>query len=245
MISKVHFPKFRVGEVLQFLYGTLTLCQDHDPEKLKILALINALSESTTKLDEVYKVAQGSALTVEVINLDQQRDKCITGIKKCADSYTYHFDPTVCQAATLILQSIESHGSEIPKQNLQAETATLNDMLGNWTSKPELAAAITKLALGSWADELKRLNDSLQNTYLSRVKEASEKPDEKTIEQRKIAIEAYRELTSAIDAHATLATDAAYNTLTKELNALVYKYNLLVDNRGGDDDNKEDPPKTA
>jgi hypothetical protein len=235
MITKTHFQKFRVNEVLQFLYDTLALCDKHDPAKLLIISQINTLRAATNDLNKVYKIDAGSMLSDVLSNYDDLRDMCLTGIKLNAESFTYHFDPDIKTAAQYIYNSIRSHGPQVTRQNYPSETSSINDILSGWVSNAQQAAALTTLNLNAWATELKRLNNLFNTTYVSRIKETSELPQQSTLEMRKMAIESFRKLTTAIEAHITLATDAVYTVMENELNALIQKYNNIVDARDKDD----------
>lgn len=240
MITLAHFFNFHLAEVLRFLYRVLEICKDHDPEALLIQEQITNLETANNKFDAVYKLSRGSVLSNLLADYDRLRDKCIGGIKMCVESYTYHFDPVITDAAWRILNSIELHGKNIPHQNYQNETTTLFEIFGSWTNNTTLKNDLTTLHLTAWAAEMDRLNKLFSSTENLRVKETANLPATTASEESKVAIEVYRKLTSAIEARNTISTDGAYLPVINELNVLVHEYNTLVDRRANDD--KGTPP---
>lgn len=227
------FKKFRLGEVLQYLDHVLTICESHNAEALKIDSLVKALCEANTNLHNVCNRKRGSSLTAQIKNLDKLRGKCLIGIKKNVESYTYHFNPEVSTPAAMLLNSIELLGKDIPKRNLHAETYIINKLLGSWSKNAKYAEAVNTLRLTEWAAELKQLNDRFSNIDIQRVKESNRQPVGITRIKRKAAIAAFRKTLATINAHLILSTDNKYVALVNELDKLTQSFNNVVRTRKG------------
>jgi hypothetical protein len=238
MIRKPLFQKFRIGELVQFLYDVLGICDKNKPEVLLITAQVTSTRTSAKELDNNFKLDQGSSLSSVLVTEDQRRDRALIGIHSCIEGYTYHFDTTIREAAILLLASIEKYGSNIQQQNYQAETSSVNSILESWTTDSKLAAALVTLKMVDWAAELKTANTLFNGTYLLRVEEKGEAPSADTFELRKAAIARYRELVNEISAQTTIVKNTTYDKVTNELNVLIHSYNMLVANRGSDDKTK-------
>ncbi len=115
--------------------------------------------------------------------------------------------------------------------NTQAETATLNSILGDWEIKTELKAAITKLNLTAWVAELKTANNLFQQKFLARTQEYGSASPETLRAKRDETIAAYYELRKFVDAYQVIQPGAAIEKLINELNALIGQYNALLKTR--------------
>ena len=244
MISKPYFHDYHVAELIQFLNSIVNICENHDPEALHILPQVNAVANANKELKIANAVARKSSFTSSIENIDLLRDKCIIGIKLCAEAFIYHFKPEKSTAAKYIFESIDRHGKSIAKQNYPAETAILNKIFSNWTTDPKLIAALETLGINDWAIELKRLNDLFFNKNRLRNNEIASLPDKDCLEKGKIAIAAYRKLISVIEAHITLSVDNSYDKMVNKFNVIIKKYNIIVSRRKKKDD-EDKPPKSS
>ncbi len=231
MINKAHFPKFRVSELLQYFNDALSICDKNNPVQLQITDKVEIARASVVALEGTFKLDQASALSAELLALDQRRDACLTGIRMFADACTYHFDAAKLTAATSIVTSIDKYGKNLVRMNYQAETSTIKSITDSWINDSKLASALELLQLNDWVAELKLSNELFNKAYLARVEEKSVAPQTNSgIELRKLAVDAFRELTNNIYARATL-TPVIYDALISQLNVLTDKYNQLVDSR--------------
>ena len=243
MITKPNFQGLHNDELVQFLNDSLTVCKQQNVDKLNLTGQVTNLDTQTTAINAVFKIAKGSSITEKVVALDKRRDGNIIGIHTYTEGLTYHFDPSMQEAAKTILYSIDKYGKNLYLLNYQAETSTINKLINDWTNDTKLVEALAKLNLTDWAKELKTSNDLFNETFLRRVDEKSTEEGIKFAELRKASIESFRNLVKHIEARATLATDVSYDAIIKPLNALIEKYNRLVANRSTTDE-KPAPAKS-
>src|ERR1019366_8332797 len=138
----------------------------------------DALATLQSNLEVMFKTAKGSDITDELIALDLRRDNAINGITALVAGYGYSPDAAVKQNSKLLADHLALFGTGIAKDNYQSETATLRNILADWTGKPELKAAITALNLTSLQTELEAANTAFAAKYLDRAKEVgSASPD--------------------------------------------------------------------
>jgi hypothetical protein len=231
MITLPVLSRFRVSELLQFVYDVLSICAKHGTEKLQITPKVEALKADTSVLDTAFKASNGSSISEKIIAFDQQRDDCLTGIRSVANGFTYHFDNEISQAAQIILNSIDKYGKNIARLNYQSETSTINSLVNDWENDSKLKATLARLTLTEWVAKLKVLNNEFNNLYLSRVSEKAGEPQEVASECRLTVIESYKRLVKNIEARAEIDETKQFLPLITELNALVDKYNVLVNTR--------------
>lgn len=226
-----YLNRYRNAEYLQYMKDVLELLQDQD-------VIIQAVTEQQTTLqalviniDDVFNQVQGSAITQEIIALDERRDRAIVGLRTVLEGYQSYFETTIAQAATALFNNIAAHGSSIYKLSYQEETAVLHSIITDWETETELSTAVTTLNLTEWLNELKTANTLFTTKYLERVEETAANPTTTIITLREATTEAYRDLIAHLDAHQTLASDAAYSVLLNQISVLAGQYNQVVDNR--------------
>ena len=112
--------------------------------------------------------------------------------------------------------------------NTQAETSTIDGIVNDWESKPELSAALTKLHLNDWVAELKTANQLFEKKYLQRTREYGAANPDTLKSKREEMLAAYYELRKFIEAYAAVNPSSNYEKLISELNALIEQYNELI-----------------
>lgn len=236
-----YLNRYRNGEYLQYMTDISELLNKQDLEALQLTATKAVLDPLINKIDAAFKQSQGSGLTQEVIALDERRDRAIVGLRGVTDSYKYHFDTAIADAAGILNNIIVSHGDNIQRLSYQEETAVINSIVKDMETEEEATAAIAALNLDTWLTELKESNSTFSAKYLDRVGEAALNPSADIPELRVQATEAYRTLVTHIQAHATLSGTAAYTTILNQIDILAGQYNQVVDNRSNNG-TKDDIP---
>ncbi|WP_128755185.1 DUF6261 family protein [Aquimarina sediminis] len=235
-----YLNRYRNGEYLQYMTDFLDLLSKQDLQVLQLTTQQETLEPIVAKIDAAFKQSYGSGLTQEVIALDERRDRAIVGLRSVADSYKYHFDKSISEAATALYTNIASHGDNIQRLSYQEETAVINSIAKDWDTEPELKAAVMKLGLENWHEELKESNANFSVKYLDRVDEAALNPLADIPELRNQATEAYRILVNHIRAHATLSGKETYNIILNQIDVLAGQYNQVVTNRSNNSSNDND-----
>lgn len=228
---KPQFPKFRISELIQFNHDAVTICKSNGVPELPMAELMYNLQQATAALDNTFKLEQGSAISAEIIQADARRDTAITGIRLIANSFTYHFDPSLQLAGEAIVKSIDKYGDTIQRLNYQAETSTITSITDSWINDVRLNKAINDLKLADWANELKLANDKFNQLFMARVEEKGNTQKAQTLELRHAAIENYRVLATNIEAYRTITSNGSYTPIINQLNELTNKYNALVNTR--------------
>jgi Family of unknown function (DUF6261) len=233
MIISIDLRGLRNSEFVQFGSDVLSIVKINDPQALGVLAQYDALAAANKTVENLFNKEQASATTDVLVALDNQRDRLINGISALVLGYTYSTDETQKRNALLLQTNIDSYGSGIAKENYQSETAIITNLIDDWTAKPELAAAIAALNLGSWQTELAAANAAFNAKYLVRTQEKGSASPESLKEKRTVATNAYYELRNFIDSYFTINKGAEpFRKTTNELNALIDQYNRLIAGRG-------------
>ncbi len=151
-MNAIELIRFRNAEYLQYMTDFAGIINLNDPASLQIDAKLAAFVATTAELEELFKKASANDHTKVISALDQRRDDAINGITAFLQGYSYHYEEDKKQNAQKLLTYMAIYGSGIARQNYQAETATLNNMIRDFADKPELAAAVAAFGLQSWIE---------------------------------------------------------------------------------------------
>lgn len=238
-MNAIELKLLRNAEYLQYIKDFTGIINLNHPESLGIESKLSVFTAKTGELEALYKKALASEKTRELLVLDEKRDNAINGIFYFLLSHSYHYESSQQQNAQILLDNMALYGSGIARMNYQAETATLNNLLRDWESKPELANAVNAFGLSSWVDELRNTNTEFSSKYLSRTQEYGDATPETIKTKREETNTAYYALRDRIDAlHLLVETPPSpYTTVINQLNALTDQYNVLLVNRKETPDN--------
>ncbi len=242
MIQSIDLIRLRNAEYIQFQKDSLHIVQDNDPVLLGVQPQYNAQQILVGMLEDIFVTEQGSAITADVSILDARRDQAITGFITVVSAYTYHFNPATAKHAETINRQITKYGTGIARQNYQAETAIIDNLLADLTTKPDVAAAVTALNLGAWQTELQQANTAFNDAYLQRTQQIGALGKDKLLAKRQEANEGYYRLRNFLNSYYTINEGAApYSKTINELNALIEQYNTMMAGRGTGDKVEEVP----
>lgn len=232
-MNAIDLRVLRNAEYLQYTKDFAAIINLNNPATLDIDARFTAFTTKTAELESLYKKALASEKTKDIMALDQRRDDAINGIYYFLQSYTYHYDAQQRQNAQSLLSNMSLYGSGIARMNYQAETATINNVLRDWESKPELLAGISSFYLTAWVNELKTANDAFNEQYLLRTQEYGDANPETIRTKREEVNVTFYALRDRIDALHLIAdvSPSPYSAVINQLNALTDQYNKLLVNR--------------
>jgi len=231
MIESIELTKLRNGEFLQFATNFSALVESNNPTVLNVMKQHNDFKVAIGVIEPLFKVEHVNAITQQLVLLDERRDKAITGLTTVIDGFCSHFSVQVAQAAKRLAVDLQLFGTGVAKQNYQAETASINGIISDWETKPELAAALAILGIEEWKDELKAANHVFDQKYLERVKEYGAANPDTLKAKREETMNVYYELRKYLDANSVLHNSPDYEKTIKELNALIGQYNTLLSAR--------------
>ena len=247
MIIAIHLNHLRNAEYLQFIKQVLAIIGLNKPDVLKIEAQYNNLQGYLAALEALFVTEKGSAITETVVLQDNRRDKAINGITAIVNGFTYHYTPDTENHARRLAGQIGEYGAGIARENYQAQTSIIDNLLNDLNSKPEMAAAITALQLTDWCKELETANTAFNNAYLQRTQQLGAVSPETIFAKRQQANSNYYSLRDFIDSYFIINQGAEpYNKVSNELNALIVQYNTMMAGRlAGEKEGGEEVPVTT
>lgn len=236
-INAIDISKLRNSEYIQFNKDLLNIIHLNDENLLKCKPQYDAVAAITATIEGVFKTDQGSNITPVIEALDVRRDTALMGIFSNINSYVSHFAPAKINAANVLADGLKIYGTatQINYSSLPAETTTINSIIGDVTTKPDLVAAVAELGLAPWFAELKTANDLLAQKYIERTQELAGANPNTIKDKRNEGNELYYALRDMIVAQATVASNVApFPKAINELNALIDQYNVMLNNRAAD-----------
>jgi hypothetical protein len=245
MIKDIPYSILINGEFIGLFTNINNTCNDSDPVLLKIDAPLLEVKTAVTAINTLYVRQQKSTETPTVSSRDVLRDRYINGIKKVVNGYTYHYDENVVKAALIIEACIDKYGSNIAKQSLVTETASLNKLAVDFETDDKVKAALALLNLTNWGGVLKQTNVDFNDTYLARNVEYAERPEGDMLELRKVVEAKFDVLKRHIEGHNLFTPSAAYDSLINKINSLIDQYVATAKRRrsgGGNDTPPNDNP---
>ena len=156
----------RNGEAVQFNTDIIDIVTANNPATLQVTLPFNEFVTTQNELSILYATHQGSDITPILQALDRRRDDAIIGIRGMADAYRYHYDPAKRAAGVSIIDNLGLYSGSIAQQSLIAETASIKNILQDWSTLPELMAAVAELQLDDWKTELQTANDLFQTSIM-------------------------------------------------------------------------------
>ncbi len=228
MIQSIELYKLRNAEYLQFTTDILKITALNNPASLQVQAKYDALNVFKNDLETLFKKSTANPITAEIENLDKRRDNAVSGILAVVNGFSYHFDLAIANQAKTVLEYLKIYSGNIANENYNAETATINNMVSDFETKPELIAALTALNLVAWKNELKAANADFSTQYIARTIDLATASPDNLKTKRLEANAAFYELRNHIDAFATISPSVAYTKTINEINVLITQYNALL-----------------
>ena len=232
----IDLSRLRNPEYLQYMQDYLQLLSSNDPALLRITPEFGLLTTKTNQIEAILKQDTGSAITPIIEALDLERDSYLVGIFTAINGLCNHFDPAKKAAAISLKDRLNVYGTatEIAKQSLQGETATIKNLVIDLQTIPTYSTALTTLALADWVAQLKVVNDAFNVKYLQRTEEIGGLNPDKIKELRLEANALYYQLRNVLMAQALVAAyTAPFPKAINDVNALTEQYNNTLAQRVG------------
>jgi hypothetical protein len=232
MINAIKLPALPKAEFIQLMTDILAIVQKNDPVALQVTEPFNKLKALTNEIEALFKVQYGNEKSNELIVLDTRRDNAINGLQSIINGYTYHTNGQLKASALLLQNHLANFGSGIASDNYQSQTATIRNILDDYSSKPDLAAAIAGLQLEPWFDELAESNTLFAEWYLAPAAETGAASPDNIKGKRTEANNEWYALHDLISAYFTIKKGATpYGDTVAFINGLIEYYNNLIARR--------------
>jgi hypothetical protein len=189
--------------------------------------------------DEAYVIAQGSDLTKQRLEKDRQRDVLYKELRKTVDTFaTLSIFPDK-QAKALLMQPVMQKYAINPDGGIEAQTVATDQWLQEQMQTPELQQAAAELGIADSIQQLKTLNDEIQQLTADRNDERAQKTTAELKQARLVTDEAFRDLVLMVNAQAIVtnydpqaaALNLIYCDLIRSTQETIRYYRQLSDDR--------------
>lgn len=231
MINGIDLLRLRNVEFLQFVGEFSKFVDSNDPVALDVAVQQAAFKVKIEEVLPLFKQARSSSLTPELHLLDQRRNKAYKGITFTIKGCSYHFNAETVKCAKRLIAHLRIFGKNITRQNIPTKSYTINAIITDWETDPELTTSLATLDLVAWVMELKTANQLFDEKFMERTEEYGAANPETMKGKRAETVAAYYELRKFLDANEVLRHDSVYEKTINELNALIEIYNQLIAKR--------------
>ena len=202
-------------------------------------ALMGAFVVAQGKEDQAYVIVQGSDLTRQRLEKDRQRDVLYKEIKKTVDTFATLTIFPDRQEAALRMQPVMQRYKIDPDGGIEAQTVATEQWLEEQLANYNLQQAAQALGIHESINQLKTLNDEIQQLTADRNDERSQKTTAELKTARAATDQAYRGMVLMVNAQAiTTSVDPAsaamshtYEVLIKSVQETIRYYRQLSDER--------------
>lgn len=172
-ISKLSLNKLRNGEYFQLMSDFKDLLQTLSPAAIHSDAEFAAFNTALDKLDQELRVDQGSVLTGELLNLDEDRDNLWRAIDMRISATLLCTINKEVEAAKRLRRVFDLYG-DIRRISYNEETAAMTNLTGD-LAKPENVGFVTSCGLDKWVSRLTELNVTFKTKQNERDTEQANK----------------------------------------------------------------------
>ncbi len=218
------FNTYTNSESINFIDNVLDIFNKNPLPMLT--AQIDDLQKQFDLITASFKKESGSAKSIDLKNLDRQRDRATQGIKDIAEAYLYHYEDKYIRAGDAILRSMNKYAKSITRLGYAAQTTVISNLIADWNNDTDLQEAVVLLHLERWKEKLNELNELFNTIYIARNEEETEKNKTPSATvMRKGMEDAYREVIKYLNANLILNATPELEQAADRLNTLIQKYN--------------------
>lgn len=234
MLHTINLHKLRNAEYLQFGKDAAALLTDADATSLGINKPFATFKNSITEIENAFKTELANPLSAKLSELDSLRDNVFLGIWYVTDGYLLHFNPEIVAKAEIVRKNLLTYGRDTIKISYPAETASINSMITDWETKPELTAAVDALHLTEWKVGLKQINTEFEATYTERAKKEGDAATINPVKTLRLpSVKLWDKFTTTLSAQYILHDEDAtlgpkYLSLINNINALIDTYKNIL-----------------
>ena len=223
-ISSITLRNLRNNMHFSFMRSILEMLQTQAAAIAHITEPLTAFAAIVADEDASLDIVKRYELTEQIHDEDHRRDTAFYGMREIIRSSMRHFDAGKRDAA-IRLDTVFEDYKKAPKKPLPEESADIHNLAQRIET---LNADLVLLGLGDWFNEMKQANNNVMAFTASRESEAAARAQVKMKSIRAEADATYTEITSRLEAAATLEGADSYNSLFGEINARIAEYNTII-----------------
>ena len=234
-INKIYMYNLRNDEHFMFHNEFRDLIAKAAALRLKLETQFDGYVILINKEDEGLKKITKSALTPKIHEEDKIRDDLYTGMTELTSAMLKNPNQSRREAAKRLKIVFDTYGN-ISKKTLNEQTSAVINILQEL--KGDYAADAQTIGLDEYVALLESHNNALETLVKERYDEAAAKTDVVIRDARQLVDAAYEDIAARINALELLEGGELYENFIRTFNAVIAKYNAIVNARQGRKHNK-------
>ena len=190
-------------------------------------AILSQLKVANTAMAEVIKKSAGSLLTIQIEELDNERDAMHNSIKRAISFYAKEEDTETRKAAEVLKKFFAPYW-DINDSARDTQTALTSDLLAKYKSDKDLVDKATLIGITTRFTNLEKLNTGFDTLNKSRNTEQAAQVSPSATSLRPDVELLYHKFCQVIEMEMNFKPGDAITQLFGELNNLRKKYSVLV-----------------
>lgn len=224
IITPIPFSRVRKLEFPELVNGVVSIVGKYDPAALHIEGMYNLLLEAqpqVSNLKVIYKKHPESAV---LKGLRLKRKDLLMGIQNHVKGLAKARVASMTDEIDRVLPFAEKYFSNILNDNSKTATERIKQMFLDLEADAGLKAAVTKVGLGIYLDELDSLQQSFRNSIVKRRATAATEARPQTKQVKSDVGVALSDLVDAIELAYKEFPAVNYMPMVNEINKLFNEY---------------------
>jgi ribosomal protein L30/L7E len=230
-IKNLVLTYFRNDEHSQYMLEIDGLVQKYTPEILGIADQYLPFKTALNKEGIALKVEQGSSNTLLIVNADDKRDRTHRGFELQVESYSYHWNTEMVEAARRIGRIVSQYGN-LRMLAYNEESSAIGNLVQELRAEP-YSTDLETLALTTWVDQLATDNENFKSVFNDRANEAAARASGNVRAARAEVDPAYNEMVKRVNALVVVNGEEAYAEFIDKVNYYIDYYKTTIAARKG------------
>ena len=230
-LKKIDLHLFRNDEYDQFMSEMNKLFVEFTAETLGIVVQYEQFKVQLNDVESAMKVESGSSQTKLITDADAFRDQLDHGLELQVESYSYHWDQAVAEAARRIGRIISQYGN-LRKLSYNEESSAIANKVQELTSAT-YAPDLELMNLTVWTGKLFDANNAFIAKFSDRANEEASRASSNVRKARVALDPTYTNIVNRINALIEINGEEAYLAFIDKANYYIDYYKTTIAARKG------------
>ncbi|HRZ97611.1 MAG TPA: DUF6261 family protein [Paludibacter sp.] len=224
IITPISFTKVPKLEFRQLVNRTIEVVAKYDPAALYVEGIYNLLLEAQPQLSKLQVVYRKHELTPDIQNLRVKRKDLFASIINMEKSMSKAKLSSMQEELLIVLPFVNKYFKNILGDKTWKANERIEQMFAMLESDSALKAAVTKVGLNVYLEELKTVDQKLQVSINNRISTSSKRPRMFTRTIKTTVSVAMTDLVNAIELAYKEHPEVDYMPVVNEINKLFKEF---------------------
>lgn len=231
-IKTIRLYNLRVVEQLAFLKHILPILMQHHANNAKLKRLVEGLSKSTMELSVAQNRGSFKGETESVKQANKSRTECLKVFSKFVDAFSHSDNPSIKEAATLILAAIKKERANFTSSKQNGQTGSIDGLNSLFTTNIRYADALAALGGKPLWDKVMLADESYDGKYSNRTElKASAEGEESATEITKKTYTECKDIFEMVESLYNVEEKAEYLDVINKINVEIDAIMAIVHKR--------------